>query len=185
MNNLDQLLERACAGDSEAWTAVYKDGIVQRAAKHISRKYGFPEDLREDVAQDAFARIINSNQGYDPQRGSAVTYIFTVVDNTCKDLIRKRTREPKLVSGSAHPYNEPSVNPIKSLENQEEAKVVLEKVIEQTELADGINLIILNEAGLHHKDLSNGLRIPLGTVKTKIFDTKNALRDSRTNYFPE
>jgi RNA polymerase sigma factor (sigma-70 family) len=64
--------------------------IIQRKASILSGKYGFlPSDI-EDIAQDFWWEVMRRANHFDPEKGSEVQFIQTVVNNACASLIERQ-----------------------------------------------------------------------------------------------
>ncbi|WP_331716036.1 sigma-70 family RNA polymerase sigma factor [Tessaracoccus coleopterorum] len=62
------------------------EGRVFGLALSITRDRG----LAEEVAQEAFLRAWRAAAGYDPGRGSALTWLLTITRNLAIDAVRAR-----------------------------------------------------------------------------------------------
>ncbi len=92
----EQLLRRMRAGDTEAFTALYRrrQGGVYRFALQMSGNSA----LAEEVTQDVFIALIRSSEIYDEERGSVVAFIYGISRNC---VLRYLERDRRYV-----PYEE-------------------------------------------------------------------------------
>lgn len=57
--------------------------------------------LAEDVLADTFERVLRSRRRFDPRRGSAKTWIYSIALNRLRDLMRRRDAEQRAVERAA------------------------------------------------------------------------------------
>jgi RNA polymerase sigma-70 factor (ECF subfamily) len=57
--------------------------------------------LAEDVMADAFERALRSRRRFDPRRGSAKTWIYSIALNRLRDQMRRREAERRAVESVA------------------------------------------------------------------------------------
>jgi len=57
--------------------------------------------LAEDVMADAFERALRSRRRFDPRRGSAKTWIYSIALNRLRDQMRRREAERRAVANVA------------------------------------------------------------------------------------
>src|SRR5438034_3994211 len=82
------LLERAAAGDEEAFTSLYRrrQGAVYRFALHMSGRRG----VAEEVTQEVFLAVIRDAGRFDAKRGSALSYLYGIARN---QVLRRLERD--------------------------------------------------------------------------------------------
>ena len=87
-----RLVERARAGDAEAFGAIYQ--------RHVDRVHGFiafrvrDAALAEDLTQDVFLQAIRGLEGFD-WRGSLAPWLMRIARNTVVDHWRRSGRRPE------------------------------------------------------------------------------------------
>ena len=57
--------------------------------------------LAEDVLADAFERALRSRRRFDPRRGSAKTWIYSIALNRLRDQMRRRDAEHRAIESIA------------------------------------------------------------------------------------
>src|SRR5207248_8116457 len=129
----------------------------------------------EDVIHDAFVQILRDARDFDPQRGSARAWIYTIVRNTALKRLRRRDREL-------------AVDP-HSLSAMQEAKQPIDPPPTAADYADlarcldalapprRASLILAVIDGHTHAEIAAYLGVPLGTVKSWIRRELVALRE--------
>ena len=87
------LLERAAAGDEEAFTSLYRrrQGAVYRFALHMSGR----RSVAEEVTQEVFLAVIRDAGKFDSSRGSALSYLYGIARN---QVVRRLERDRPYVS---------------------------------------------------------------------------------------
>jgi RNA polymerase sigma-70 factor, ECF subfamily len=123
----------------------------------------------EDATQDTFASIWRSAARFDPQKGEATSWLYTVARNAIVDGLRRR-REPPV--DEAPEIAAPEPGPDDAAESAWVAWRVhraLETLPEQERSL--VQLAYWSE--LSQSEIAEYLGVPLGTIKTR---TRSALR---------
>jgi RNA polymerase sigma factor (sigma-70 family) len=96
-------IPHARGGDYASW-------IARRAAAELAESHEFNLSDRDDIEQELIVRLLESWPQFDPGKGSATTFLSTVVRNTVSNLIRRRQLELRtFVDSNALPVvDEPS-----------------------------------------------------------------------------
>lgn len=120
----------------------------------------------EEVLQDVFMKIWNQKARFDSSKGKMSTWLITISRNLAIDYIRKRKM-------SAYEYDEERDN--LTADNVPESELITkeqsEQIKEYIDELDGRQQIILYLfyfKGCNHKEISQKLEIPLGTVKSRL-----------------
>lgn len=156
-----ELWKRITTGDTAVFDAFYR-GNAPRLSAFLRRILGNPQ-AAEDVAQDTFVQIWNRPEGFQPERGSLRGYLFGIARKRASEWWRK------------HPSTTPTVEEEKSACRTEAASImgdVLQRLPEEQR-----TLLWLREVeGLSYAELALNLKIPVGTVRSRIFAAREALR---------
>ena len=123
----------------------------------------------EEVTQEALTAVWRSAQSYQPGRGSAGAWIYTVGRNATVDRMRKNGRGdttaelPDLESPERGPY-----------EHAEQADTAwrVHRALEELDPNERAVIELAYWSGLSQSEVASYLGQPLGTVKTR---TRNAL----------
>lgn len=83
-----QLLTLALAGDEAAFVAFYRrwQGGIYRFSLRLSNS----ESIAEDVTQEVFLALMDSDSSFDAARGSISSYLFGIARN---HVLRRMTRD--------------------------------------------------------------------------------------------
>ena len=145
-------------------------------AKWLTRSH---EDA-EDVVQDAFLRAFSAFESYrgdDAQPQNAKAWLLTIVRNTSMTWL-KRNRNAAATLGFEEPLDDPrdrSPDPEEILLiscDREEVRQALEQLP-----LDFREAIVLREMeGLSYREISAAIRVPLGTVMSRLSRGRDWLR---------
>jgi RNA polymerase sigma-70 factor (ECF subfamily) len=156
-----EVWKKISQGDAEAFDAFYRETAprLQAFLRHI---VGNPE-AAEDVVQDTFTQIWNRPNGFQPERGSLRGYLFGIGRKRAAEWWRKQ------------PSATPIIKEVKSACRTEESSVmgdVLQRLPEEQR-----TLLWLREVeGQSYAELAVILEIPVGTVRSRLFAAREALR---------
>jgi RNA polymerase sigma-70 factor, ECF subfamily len=87
---LDQVLDRAAAGDAEAFAQIYQQH--HRAVYRFARSMTGNPVAAEDITQEVFVVLFGELARYDRQRASFTTYLYGIVRNLSRDRLRRERR---------------------------------------------------------------------------------------------
>ena len=157
-----ELWERISRGDALAFDALYRTDApkLELFLRQILRS----RQAAEDVMQETFAQIWRNPNGFDPSRGSLRAYLFGAARKRAAEWWRKHG-----ASWNRDLKNEPAEHKaeIASLVGDALARLPEEQ---QT-------LMWLREVeGQSYAELAVILDIPLGTVRSRLFAAREALR---------
>lgn len=164
------LISRSVAGDLEAYdrlVAVHQDRIYQVTY----RITGNHEDAW-DAAQETFLNAFRSLARF---RGAALfsTWLHRIAVNAALDLIRRRPPQPTVplesvtISGGTEPADAASRSDVQRRINQAIALLPAEQRV----------VVVLRDLqGLSYEDIASALRIPPGTLRSRLSRGREALR---------
>ena len=169
------VVERARRGEHDAFALLVHGSVarLETAARLILRD---PE-LARDAVQDALFRAWRDLPGLrDPDRFDAWLHRLTV--NACLDLARRRRRRPIEVEVTELEHPAPDGDPTDALGDRELVNAVLRRLDEH-----GRSIVVLHYyLGMPLTDVAATLRIPVGTVKSRLH---RALSEMRAGLDPE
>lgn len=163
----------ALSGDRNAFCALF-DFFAPRI-KTIMLRRGFSADLAEDIVQDTMLAVWTKAHLFDPSRGRAAAWVFTLASNLSIDHVRKRKRQAR--DATQEPDEAVALSPAEIFETAEsEARVggVLGDL--SAEQRQVVQLAFFED--LPHSSIAQRLDIPLGTVKSRIRLALARLRQS-------
>ncbi|MGN6245589.1 MAG: sigma-70 family RNA polymerase sigma factor [Motilibacteraceae bacterium] len=172
---LDGTLLRVARGDEAAFEELYDAmagsvfGVVRRVLRDPAQS--------EEVAQEVLVEVWRSATRFDPERGSAQTWILTMAHRRAVDRVRSAQaasdREER-VGAREHVTAYDDV--VEQVETRLEVEAVRRCLGSLTELQrEAVNLAFYG--GYTHREVAELLDAPLGTVKTRLRDGLIRLRD--------
>lgn len=168
---LNDLLGRVAAGDRAAFRTIYDrhGGAMYAVAMRITRQPA----LASDAVHDAFLQVWRNADRFDTDRGSPQAWLMTLVRYRSMDIARRRGRETSDEDLPERPDEDP--DPLERLETSRDASALHACLGQLPE--DRRRLVALAFVeGLSHADLATKLELPLGTVKSWIRRSLQALR---------
>ncbi len=171
------IIARCLAGERKAYAVLverYK-GLVHGL---VYRMLGDAEEA-EDIAQDAFVRAYLSLREF---RGAArfSTWLCRIALNRCKDVLRRRSREPQLpltqdVASPTPEVADDGEPPTVSLERQER-EALLHLALAQLPVTYREAVVLRHLEGMEFKEMGALLGIPAGAAKVRTFRGREMLR---------
>ena len=171
----EDLISLVEAADAEAFATLYDRH--SRAAFSLAYRMMGERQAAEDLAQDAFLKVWRSASSYRAERGSVRTWILSIVHNRGIDQLRShasRRRTQDRIEASA-PRSQPSEAFAETWRNSQR-----DQVREALNTLPPEQLTILELAyfsGYTHVEISDLLRLPLGTVKGRMRLGLKKIRD--------
>ena len=183
-NNItdEQLIKQFQEGNRQSYNELvfrYKDKIL-----NFLYRFVYDMDLAEDLAQETFLKVYLKKDSYR-EISKFSTWMYTIASNLAKTELRKIKRR-KTYSISEISDVDREVNFFVQDENSDdklddnESNILHESIFELEE--DFRTIIILREIQeLSYENISKILKLPLGTVKSRINRGKLKLRDILVN----
>jgi RNA polymerase sigma-70 factor (ECF subfamily) len=168
----EALLAQMARGDEAALAELYDR--FGRIAYGLAVRILRDQALAEDAVQDAFLGAWRTAAAFNPTRGTASTWLMTMVHRRAVDLVRREDRRKTSQLDDA---------PVASTEaTDEQAAIREERRRVQTALAQlpaeqREALELAYYGGLTQSELAERLGVPLGTVKSRMFAGLAKLRD--------
>ena len=160
-----KLIEGLQRNDRESLAAAY-DSYGGLAYALASRVMGVSSDA-EDVVQESFLALWRQAPRLDASKGLR-SYLMTIVHNKAVDRLRQKGRRPEAVLNEDAPFRAP--------EEGEPAQIA-EKASEAREVRDALTGLSEEQRaaveltyfkGMTINDAAQQLRIPVGTVKSRL-----------------
>jgi RNA polymerase sigma-70 factor, ECF subfamily len=171
---------RECAGGStSAVGRIYakERDRLRRVAHRIVRNH----DHAEDVVHDAFAQILRDAGSFDPARGSARAWIYTIVRNTALKRLQNSRRHLELEGSELGPnadyLQQAQLQQVSQPSPRLAEGAFLRSCIEALEPRRRASLIMAIIDGRTHAEIAAYLEVPIGTVKAWIRRELIALRE--------
>ncbi len=173
--DLAALLRQSARGDQRAFARLY-DATAARAYGLAVRVVRDPSQA-EEVTQEAFLELWRTASRFDPDRGSAISWVLTIVHRKAVD--RVRSAEAASRRDTTYQREQQEVDHDATAEAAQaslEAKRVRAAMDQLTPVQrEAIELSFFG--GYTHAEVATLLDLPLGTAKTRIRDGLIRLRD--------
>jgi RNA polymerase sigma-70 factor (ECF subfamily) len=166
----DAKLVKACVdGDSAAWETIVS--TYSKRIYNLAYRYTGRYDVAQDLTQDVFLRIYQTLHSFNPASGSLVNWLLKVARNLIIDHFRQ-TRRYQKVAGSeeletldlATDHRQDAVAAIDAEEQAQFVRAGLEALAPELKEA----VILRDIEGLSYQEITDMLKIPEGTVKSRI-----------------
>lgn len=171
------LVRRCLAGDAAAW-----EEIVQRYSRRIYNicyRFAGSSDDAQDLTQEVFIKMYRTLNTYDVERGAFMTWVTTITRNLLVDHFRK-TKQERLTDSldtassereDAMPLSEQipdrGPTPITTAQSRETRETVHQALQRLSpELREAVILRDLQD--MDYKEIATVLKVPEGTVKSRI-----------------
>ena len=134
----------------------------------------------EDIAQDVFLKVFRAISQFDPSRARFSTWVYTFVRNHCYDVLKKRRiATTSLSAEDGEPSRDPTdgreLRPLQDAQNEELGTKIGEALASLGE--DQRMVFVLREyEGLDYTEIAQVMGVSEGTVKSRLFRAKEALR---------
>ncbi|MCW2768282.1 MAG: polymerase, sigma subunit, family [Nocardioides sp.] len=173
---LAQLLKASARGDQAAFARLY-DATSTRAFGLAVRVVRDPAQA-EEVAQEAFLEIWRTAGRFDPDRGSPLGWLLTIVHRKAVDRVRSAEASTRR-DRSYHSQNQPVAHDAtaEAAHASLEAHRVRNALTSLTSVQrEALELAYFG--GYTHTEVASMLDLPVGTAKTRIRDGLIRLRDT-------
>ncbi|WP_245416710.1 sigma-70 family RNA polymerase sigma factor [Undibacter mobilis] len=172
--DLARLIEAVAATrDREAFTALF-DYYAPRI-KAVLMRSNMPAAAAEELAQEAMLTVWRKAEQFDRARAGASAWIFTIARNLRIDVARREQRS-KLFDLESNEFLDAPPQPDEELDASERERRVRAALSHLTD--DQLKVVRLSFfEGQAHGDIARELKIPLGTVKSRIRLAMNRLKD--------
>ena len=172
----ETLLALVADGDQRAFAGLY-DTIAPRVLGLIRRVLVDPAQS-EEVTQEVFLEIWQSARRYEPNKGSATTWIMTMAHRRAIDRIRaSQAGRDRDIRVGIRDFERDYYNVAEQVEIRLENERVRRAMQQLTELQRQAISLAYYE-GLTQSEIAERLSVPLGTVKTRLRDGMIRLRDA-------
>lgn len=142
---------------------------ASRVSNIIYQMLGSPNEV-DDLAQEVFIKVFRHIK-YFREEAKFSTWLYRITVNTVWDYLRKQ-RHRKTI-----PLEEISPIPADNRKEDSELKQLLNTEIQKLPLKYRTVLILKDIEGLSYKEIAKILRCRLGTVESRLFRARQALRE--------
>jgi RNA polymerase sigma factor (sigma-70 family) len=168
----EALLALVARGDESALAELYDrfGGVAYGLAFRILRDGAFAQD----AVQEAFLAAWRTAVSFDPARGSASTWLLTLVHRRAVDLVR---REDRRRASSIEDLPVASGDATDETAEVRERRRAVQAALAALPAEQREALELAYYGGLSQSELAERLGVPLGTVKSRMFAALAKLRE--------
>ena len=159
----------------------YRDRVINTAYRFL----GDPHDA-EEVAQEVFLKVYRGLPAFRAE-SSFSTWLYRITVNTCKNELRRRSRQPTLLDpdGSTELAEvleslgvllptEPSLEEVVIARQERDA---IQEMLNRLSLTDREALILRDVQGLNYQEIAEVLGIGLSAAKMRVRRARLAFRE--------
>jgi RNA polymerase sigma-70 factor (ECF subfamily) len=176
------LVSRIIEGDRDLFTTLvsrYEKRVINYVYR-ITHRY----EEAHDLAQDIFVKVYLALDRYDPKYQFS-TWLFRIAQNSAIDALRKKAivevplarpvdEEP---GTKEREFADDGISPYRALKNKQ-LSAAIDSAVDQLP-SDYRELIQLRHfAEMSYEEIASMKKLPLGTVKNKLFRARNLLKDA-------
>ncbi len=172
-----QLVRRCLAGDNSAWEEIVR--AHNRRIYNLCYRFTNSAEDAQDLTQDVFIRVYRTLASYDVEKGAFTTWLTTLTRNLLVDHFRRSKqdritdsmdaglREEDDALSLSDLLEDPGPSPDVRLASKETQKIVQQALVRLSpDLREAVILRDLQD--LDYKEIAQVLRVPEGTVKSRI-----------------
>ncbi|MGI6296178.1 MAG: RNA polymerase sigma factor [Armatimonadota bacterium] len=175
------IVSRVIDGDVEAFGILvgrYQDRIYSAVQNYLSN----PDDAL-DVTQDAFVKAYTKLGSFDAN-SAFYTWLYRIAVNTAIDSLRRKKSKPadslddsKYSQSSYEPRSkDPKTDPLKVATAREQADMLRTAIGKLSDKLKSV-LVLYDVEGLSQDEVAEILKIPVGTVKSRVSRARAELRE--------
>ncbi|RPE66949.1 RNA polymerase sigma-70 factor (ECF subfamily) [Pacificibacter maritimus] len=155
------LLQACAKGDKSALKALMalEGGALYGVAYRMLGR----RDLAEDAVQDAFVKIWRKAHQYDPMRGAAKGWVFTVLRNRCLTMLRSEKWEVATQGDVLERRLEDEI--VEDAYARLDSASDLRRCLQALDPAKRSAVLMSYVLGYSHGEISGRMKSPLGSVK--------------------
>jgi RNA polymerase sigma-70 factor (ECF subfamily) len=168
------LLARVGAGDQAAFASLYYH--MAPAAYCLAQRLVRDAALAEEVMQDAFSQVWSTSSAFDRTRGSAQSWVMTIVHRRAVDVVRheQSARERVLRVGARsikQPFDVVWESALQRSEREQITAALASLTVVQRRAIE-----LAYYEGMTCREVAMRLGIPIGTAKSRIHEAVRRLR---------
>ena len=148
--------------------------------RYLARRVG---DLADDLVGETFLVALQTRAGYDPQRGTARSWLYGIATNLLRRHLRQEVRGLRAAARSAGSVagGEGHEDRVAARVDASARAVRLVGALAALEAGDRDVLLLTSWAGLDSNEVAEALGIPVGTVRSRLHRARTRLRAHASN----
>lgn len=166
------LIHRAQKGDVPAFEKLIEN--YQQKIFNFAYSLTGNVETAKDITQQALIKAFLSISKF---RGNSsfTTWLYRIINNVFQDELRRPYYKYETLNPLSYSPS-PSYSPEEFLENKEK-QILIQKTIKSLPLDLATIIILKDIQGFSYEEIKEIVRIPLGTVKSRLFRAREILRE--------
>ncbi|MCD4657617.1 MAG: sigma-70 family RNA polymerase sigma factor [Planctomycetes bacterium] len=181
---------RVQVGDMQAFEAIVLK--YQKPMFNFFRKMGADRGLAEDLAQQTFLKLWKSVDKYFP-KGKFSTYLFQIGKNEfINEYLKKKKRKEVSLNNLNNKDDTSSEFQFEADDESVEDKIasdetseIIRAAVNKLDEKHRMVFVLAHFQELKYAEIAKILKIPLGTVKTRMMHAERKLRDILKHHFKD
>jgi RNA polymerase sigma-70 factor, ECF subfamily len=164
----DAIIERCLSGDQAAWESIVR--LYRRKVFNVAYKFVGRHDQAEDLTQDVFLKLYKSLDTFD-RRANFQTWLISVSRNLCIDHYRAVRKERETINRDVDPADLAPASPDTRADTQLEQRdrvALLRRALDTLAPTLRTAVMLRDIQELTYQEIADRLRLPEGTVKSRI-----------------
>jgi RNA polymerase sigma-70 factor, ECF subfamily len=173
--SVDALIQRCLKGDQQAWEAIVRQ--YRRKVFNVAYKFVGRHEEAEDLTQDIFLKIFKSLSTFD-SRANFQTWLISVSRNLCIDHYRSVRKERETIDQSVDASELAPVSKTQgqmAMMEQRDRVELLRDAMSSLPKTLRTAVLMRDIQELSYHEIAEKLRLPEGTVKSRINRGRNEL----------
>ena len=162
-----RLLRRVARGDHSAYEALYN--AVYPSVLKVTGSVLRNPSAAEDAAQETLVYVWRRADRFDPQRGSARSWIMTIAQSRAIDVLRRdRRHDDHRRDDETAADRLPAAQDVEFEVSRDDAAGAVRSSLQQLPRAQRDALFLAYFAGLTQQEIADRTHEPIGTVKGRV-----------------
>ncbi|WP_314224231.1 sigma-70 family RNA polymerase sigma factor [Streptomyces zaehneri] len=171
----DELLVLVAGGDQRAFEQLY--GLVSGPVFGLVRRVVRDPAQSEEVAQEVLLEAWRSAGRFDPNRGSALSWILTLAHRRAVDRVRSARAAVDREQREASRFHDPAFDQVAEEVEAGLERQLVRRCLDRLTALQRQSVTLAYYDGYTYREVADRLKLPLGTVKTRMRDGLTRLRD--------
>jgi RNA polymerase sigma factor, sigma-70 family len=182
-DSLVKLLSHCARGDQRAFARLYRQSAPQLYA--VALRLTRTRERAEEVLQEAFINIWHNACRYHEEKGSAMAWMVSIVRYRALDRLRRDRHETTVEQEPAREdVSDSGLDPLETISETDEHQALL-SCMQQLKVEQRQSIVLAYLHGYTHQELSERMKVPLGTVKSWIRRGLQHLKRCLSDEIPE
>ena len=161
-----EIWKRMSQGDAAAFDAFYREHAPRLQA--FLRQMVGSRQAAEDVAQETFTQMWNRPKGFEPERGTLRAYLYGIARKQAAEWWRRQRPSDAM--------SEDSMSTESIGECRTETDSIVGDAFRRLPEEQRTLLWLREVEGQSYEELAMTLEVPVGTVRSRLFAAREALR---------